>query len=146
MPDEAAARRDHPRGYPVRNFGQFIHDELSRVVTAWHYNKLQTDHFYTIAARSTGDVHGRDGSPRRRVNEIYMSEAILRVRSPPASSRLDDVCDVETSCENTTECYNYKTPMNPRAPTTTKSIRLYRKDVEPRARRMSATFSIRKRP
>jgi len=103
-------------------FGQvYFTTTYPGVVKAWHYHKLQTDHFYCVrGAIKLGLYDGRDGSPTSgEVNEVCMSEHLpALVRIPPGVYHgWMCVSDVECIVVNmTTECYDYSNPDEHRAP------------------------------
>src|SRR5262245_42747085 len=69
-----AIRADDP-GFG--NFGQvYFTTTFPGVVKAWHYHKLQTDHFYCVrGVIKLGMYDSLEGSATHgEVNEIYMSE------------------------------------------------------------------------
>jgi len=102
-------------------FGQvYFTTTYPGVVKAWHFHRLQTDHFYTVrGVIKLGMYDARDDSPTKgEVNEIYMSEHLPSlVRIPPGVYHgWMNVGDIESIVVNmTTECYNYKQPDEYRA-------------------------------
>ncbi|MCK6456733.1 MAG: dTDP-4-dehydrorhamnose 3,5-epimerase family protein [Phycisphaerae bacterium] len=124
LPDERGRlgeilRADDPW---FEKFGQaYFTTTYPGVVKAWHFHKLQTDHFYCIRGTiKIGLYDARDRSPTRgEVNEIYISEHLpALVRIPPGVYHgWMCVSDVECCVINvTTECYNYANPDEFRAP------------------------------
>ncbi len=124
LPDERGRlgeiiRADDPW---FEKFGQtYFTTTFPGVVKAWHYHRLQTDHFYCLkGAVKLGLYDAREGSPTRgEVNEIYLSEHLPGlVRVPPGVYHgWMCVSDVECYIVNvTTECYNHADPDEHRAP------------------------------
>ena len=103
-------------------FGQaYFTTTYPGVVKAWHYHRLQTDHFYCVrGAIKLGLFDGRENSATAgEVNEIYLSEhrpALVRI-PPGVYHGWMCVSDVECIVVNvTSECYNHKNPDEHRAP------------------------------
>jgi dTDP-4-dehydrorhamnose 3,5-epimerase len=124
LPDERGRlgeilRADDPW---FEKFGQvYFTTTYPGVVKAWHYHKLQTDHFYCLrGAIKLGLYDGRpDAATHGEVNEIYLSEHLpALVRIPPGVYHgWMCVSDVECIVVNvTTECYDYAKPDEFRAP------------------------------
>ncbi|GMU32437.1 MAG: hypothetical protein AMXMBFR20_03090 [Planctomycetia bacterium] len=118
LPDERGRlgeiiRADDPW---FEKFGQvYFTTTFPGIVKAWHYHKLQTDHFYCIRGTIKLAMYdAREGSATKgEVNEIYMSEHLpsLVCIPPGVYHGWMNVCDVETIVVNmTTECYDYKKP------------------------------------
>lgn len=123
LPDERGRlgeimRADDPW---FEKFGQvYFTTTYPGVVKAWHYHKLQTDHFYCLRGTVKLALYdARDGSPTQgEVNEIYLSEYLPGlVRIPPGVYHgWMCVSDVESCVINvTSECYNYADPDEHRA-------------------------------
>ncbi len=97
-------------------FGQvYFTTTIPGVVKAWHFHKIQTDHFYCVrGAIKLGLYDGREKSPTHgEVNEVYLSEHLPGlVRIPPEVYHgWMCVSDVECIVVNlATECYNYAAP------------------------------------
>jgi dTDP-4-dehydrorhamnose 3,5-epimerase len=118
LPDERGRlgeilRADDPW---FEKFGQvYFTTTYPGIVKAWHYHRLQTDHFYCVrGAVKLGLYDARESSTTRgEVNEIYLSEhrpAIVRI-PPGVYHGWMCVSDVECIVINvTTECYNHKSP------------------------------------
>ncbi len=118
LPDERGRlgeilRADDPW---FQKFGQvYFTTTFPGVVKAWHFHKLQTDHFYCLRGTvKLGLYDARDASPTRgEVNEVYLSEhrpALVRI-PPGVYHGWMCVSDVESIVVNvTTECYNYASP------------------------------------
>jgi dTDP-4-dehydrorhamnose 3,5-epimerase len=102
-------------------FGQvYFTNTFPGVVKAWHFHKLQTDHFYCLrGVVKLAMYDARDGSPTRgEVNEVYLSEHLpALVRIPPGVYHgWMCVSDREACVINvTTECYNHARPDEYRA-------------------------------
>lgn len=123
LPDERGRlgeilRADDPW---FEKFGQvYFTTTYSGVVKAWHYHKLQTDHFYCVkGAIKLVMYDAREGSVTKgEVNEIYLSEHLAGlVRIPPGVYH-GWMCVSDTECyvvNVTTECYNYDRPDEYRA-------------------------------
>ncbi len=123
LPDERGRlgeimRADDPW---FEKFGQtYFTSTYPGVVKAWHFHKLQTDHFYCVrGAIKLGLYDGREDSKTHgEVNEIYLSEHLPGlVRIPPGVYHgWMCVSDVESLVVNvTTECYDYANPDEHRA-------------------------------
>lgn len=102
-------------------FGQvYFTTTYPGVVKAWHFHKLQTDHFYCLRGTIKLALYdAREGSKTRgEVNELYLSEHLpALVRVPPGVYH-GWMCasDTEAMVINvTTECYNYAQPDEYRA-------------------------------
>ena len=97
-------------------FGQvYFTTTFPGVIKAWHYHKLQTDHFYCLRGTVKLALYDarEDSNTRGEVNEIYLSEYLpALVRIPPGVYHgWMCVSDTESLVINvTSECYNYKTP------------------------------------
>jgi dTDP-4-dehydrorhamnose 3,5-epimerase len=97
-------------------FGQaYFTTTIPGVVKAWHFHKLQTDHFYCLRGTvKLGLYDGRsDSKTKGEVNEVYLSEHLpALVRIPPGVYHgWMCVSDVESMVINvTSECYNHKNP------------------------------------
>ena len=124
LPDERGRlgeimRADDPW---FEKFGQtYFTTTFPGVVKAWHYHKVQTDHFYCLRGTiKLGLYDGRQDSPTSgEVNEIYLGEHLpALVRIPPGVYHgWMCVSDVECCVVNvTTECFNYADPDEHRAP------------------------------
>jgi dTDP-4-dehydrorhamnose 3,5-epimerase len=124
LPDERGRlgeilRADDPW---FEKFGQvYFTTTYPGVVKAWHYHKLQTDHFYCVrGAIKLGLYDGRPGSPTSgEVNEIYLGEHLpALVRIPPGVYHgWMCVSDVESIIINIpTECFDHAKPDEYRAP------------------------------
>ncbi len=123
LPDERGRlgeilRADDPW---FEKFGQvYFTTTYPGVVKAWHFHRLQTDHFYCIQGTvKLGLYDARENSATRgEVNEIYLSEhrpALVRI-PPGVYHGWMCVSDVESIVVNvTTECYNYAKPDEYRA-------------------------------
>ncbi len=123
LPDERGRlgeifRADDPW---FEKFGQvYFTTTYPGVVKAWHYHRLQTDHFYCLrGAVKLALFDAREHSKTRgEVNEIYLSEhrpALVRV---PTGVYHGWMCisDYEAMIVNVpTECYNYQQPDEYRA-------------------------------
>jgi len=118
LPDERGRlgeimRADDPW---FEKFGQtYFTSTYPGVVKAWHYHKIQTDHFYCIrGAVKLGLYDGREDSKTHgEVNEICLSEHLPGlVRIPPGVYHgWMCVSQVESLIVNvTSECYNYAKP------------------------------------
>lgn len=123
LPDERGRlgeimRADDPW---FERFGQvYFTTTYPTVVKAWHYHKLQTDHFYCLRGTvKLGLFDAREASETNgEVNEVYLSEYLpALVRIPPGVYHgWMCVSDVESVVINlTTECYNYADPDEHRA-------------------------------
>ncbi len=124
LPDERGRlgeiiRADDPW---FEKFGQvYFTTTIPGMVKAWHYHKIQTDHFYCVrGAIKLGLYDGRaDSSTQGEVNEIYLSEHLPGlVRIPPGVYH-GWMCVSDAECivvNMTTECYDYKNPDEFRAP------------------------------
>lgn len=123
LPDERGRlgeimRSDDPW---FEKFGQvYFTTTFPGVVKAWHFHRLQTDHFYCVrGAIKLGLYDAReDSTTHGEVNEIYLSEHLPGlVRIPPGVYHgWMCVSDVESCVVNmTTECYNYADPDEHRA-------------------------------
>jgi len=118
LPDERGRlgeiiRADDPW---FEKFGQvYFTTTFPGVVKAWHFHKLQTDHFYCVrGAIKLAMYDAREDSPTRgEVNEIYLSEHLPSlVRIPPGVYH-GWMCASDYECyvvNMTTECYNYAKP------------------------------------
>lgn len=118
MPDERGRlgeilRADDPW---FEKFGQVYYTTTyPGVVKAWHFHRLQTDHFYCVRGSvKLALFDARDGSTSAgEVNEIYLSEhrpAIARI-PPGVHHGWMCVSDVESIVVNvTSECYNHAQP------------------------------------
>lgn len=97
-------------------FGQvYFTTTYPGVVKAWHYHKLQSDHFFCVRGSVKLALYdARDNSKTRgEVNEVYLSEHLpALVRIPPGVYHgWMCVSDIESMVINvTSECYNYKNP------------------------------------
>lgn len=123
LPDERGRlgevlRADDPW---FEKFGQvYFTTTYPGVVKAWHFHRLQTDHFYCIRGTvKLGLYDARENSQTRgEVNEIYLSEhrpALVRI-PPGVYHGWMCVSDIESIVVNvTTECYNYARPDEYRA-------------------------------
>ncbi len=118
LPDERGRlgeimRADDPW---FEKFGQtYFTSTYPGVVKAWHYHKIQTDHFYCVrGAIKLGLYDGRESSKTHgEVNEIYLSEHLPGlVRIPPGVYHgWMCVSDIECLIVNvTTERYDYANP------------------------------------
>ena len=90
-------------------------------VKAWHYHKLQTDHFYCVrGAIKLGLYDARPDSPTYdEVNEIYLTEHTPSLVRIPVGVYHGWMCvsDYESMVVNVaSECYNYAKPDEYRAP------------------------------
>jgi dTDP-4-dehydrorhamnose 3,5-epimerase len=109
-------------------FGQvYFTTTYPGVVKAWHYHKLQTDHFYCLKGVVKVALYdGRAHSPTTgEVNEIYLSEHLPGLVEIPPGVYHGWMCvsDVEAYVINvTTECYNYDNPDEHRVPAHTPDI------------------------
>ena len=118
LPDERGRlgeimRADDPW---FEKFGQvYFSSTYPGVVKAWHYHKIQTDHFYCLrGVVKVALFDAREGSGTRgEVNEVYLSEhrpALVRI-PPGVQHGWMCVSEVESYVVNvTTECYNYAAP------------------------------------
>lgn len=97
-------------------FGQvYFTTTYPGVVKAWHFHKLQTDHFYCVRGTIKLALYDArtDSKTRGEVNEVYLSEHLpALVRVPPGVYHgWMCVSDNEAMVINvTTECYNYAQP------------------------------------
>lgn len=102
-------------------FGQvYFTTTYPGVVKAWHFHKLQTDHFYCLRGTIKLALYDAraDSKTRGEVNEVYLSEYLpALVRVPPGVYHgWMCVSDIEAMVINvTTECYNYAQPDEHRA-------------------------------
>jgi len=123
LPDERGRlgeimRADDPW---FEKFGQvYFTTTYPGVVKAWHYHRLQTDHFYCLrGAIKLGLYDARKESPTcGEVNEIYLSEHLPGlVRIPPGVYHGWMCVSATESCviNLTTECYHYEKPDEHRA-------------------------------
>ncbi len=99
-----------------RKFGQvYITTAFPGVVKAWHYHKIQTDHFTCVSGKMRLALYDsrKDSKTYKEVNEFVISlESPLLVQIPPMIYHgFKCVGDSEALVVNTvTEPYNYKTP------------------------------------
>jgi len=99
-----------------RKFGQvYITTALPGVVKAWHYHKIQTDHFTCVSGKMKLALYDarKNSKTYKEVNEFIVSmEDPLLVQIPPLVYHgFKCVSDNEAIVVNTvTEPYNYKTP------------------------------------
>ncbi len=118
LPDERGRlgeimRADDPW---FEKFGQvYFTTTLPGVVKAWHFHKLQTDHFYCLQGTvKIGLYDAREDSPTfGEVNEVYLSEHLPGLLRIPPGIYHGWMCVSEgQSCviNMTTECYDYKNP------------------------------------
>lgn len=109
-------------------FGQtYVTTALPGVVKAWHYHKLQDDHFCVLVGMMKVALYdAREGSPTRgEVNEFFLgvhNPLVLRI---PAGVYHGFKCisETEAMCLNTpTRTYNYQEPDEYRLPAHTDQI------------------------
>lgn len=99
-----------------RKFGQvYITTALPGVVKAWHYHKIQTDHFTCVSGKMKLALYDAryNSKTYKEVSEFMVSmEDPLLVQIPPLIYHgFKCVSDNEAIVVNTvTEPYNYKTP------------------------------------
>ncbi len=97
-------------------FGQvYFTTTYPGVVKAWHFHKLQTDHFYVLrGAIKVGLYDARTDSPTHgEVNELYLSEHLPGLLRIPPGVYHGWMCVSDCECfvvNVTTECYDYKQP------------------------------------
>jgi hypothetical protein len=109
------------------------------VVKAWHYHKLQTDHFCVVSGMAKVVLFdGRKDSPTQgRIDEFFIGERNrLLISIPPGVYHgYKNIGTAECLLLNIpTELYNYTDPMNPDGPALGRSPRL----VAPRFWRSAA--------
>jgi dTDP-4-dehydrorhamnose 3,5-epimerase len=103
-------------------FGQtYMTTMYPGVTKAWHYHKLQTDHFVCVRGMiKLALFDERDGSPTKgTVNEFFLGEHNQQlVQIPPnVWHGFKNICDAEAIVVNvTTHPYNYKEPDEYRLP------------------------------
>ena len=103
-------------------FGQvYLTTAYPGVVKAWHYHKIQTDHFCVIAGMMKVVLYdGREDSPTHgEINEFFMgvhNPIVLKIPSNVFHG-FTTISDHEAVCLNVpTECYNYAEPDEFREP------------------------------
>jgi len=102
-------------------FGQvYITTAYPGVVKAWHYHKIQSDHFCVISGMMKVVLYdNRDESPTKgEVNEFFMGEhnpMLLKI-PPGVYHGFKGISDREAICMNVpTEVYKYDQPDEHRA-------------------------------
>ena len=99
-----------------RKFGQvYVTTAFPGVAKAWHYHKIQTDHFTCVSGKMKLALYDarKNSKTYKEVNEFIVSmEDPLLVQIPPLVYHgFKCVSDNEAIVVNTvTEPYNYKTP------------------------------------
>ncbi|MFO0973104.1 MAG: dTDP-4-dehydrorhamnose 3,5-epimerase family protein [Phycisphaerae bacterium] len=118
LPDERGRlgeifRADDPW---FEKFGQvYFTTTYPGVVKAWHFHRLQTDHFFVVrGCVKLAMYDARENSPTRgEVNEVFLSEhrpALVRI-PPGVYHGWMCVSDCECCVINvTSECYNHAQP------------------------------------
>lgn len=106
-------RSDNP---DFQKFGQvYVTVAYPRVVKAWHYHRLQTDHFAVVAGMAKVALYdGRNDSPTKgAVMEIFMGERnpLLLIIPPGVMHGFKAIGDERAYLVNCpTELYNYGEP------------------------------------
>jgi len=99
-----------------RKFGQvYFTTAYPGVVKAWHYHKIQTDHFFCVKGMTKLVLYDpRDGSPTKGlINEFFLGEhnPVLVVIPPMVYHGFKAISIDEAVMINVpTETYNYKNP------------------------------------
>jgi len=109
-------------------FGQtYITAVNPGAVKAWHYHKIQTDHFICVAGMAKVVLYdGREGSPTYgEINEFFMGtlNPVLLKIPPFVYHGFKGISQEMTLIVNVpTELYNYATPDEYRLPANTDDI------------------------
>jgi len=130
IPDERGSLMEMLRNDDeiFERFGQaYITTADPGVVKAWHYHRLQNDHFVVVAGMMKVVLYdGRDNSPTKgKVNEFFMGVHNPSILKIPKGVMHGFKCISETEAmviNFPTEPYNYKTPDEYRLPPHTNEI------------------------
>lgn len=118
LPDERGRlgeimRADDPW---FKKFGQvYFTTTYPGIVKAWHYHKIQTDHFYVVKGTvKIGLYDDRKDSPTYGVvNEVYLSEHLPGLLRIPPGVQHGWMCVGDSECyvvNVASEVYNYSSP------------------------------------